>query len=121
MKSCEGARTTAAREPQNRVPLQRAPSQPSKFPGSFAAHETFLPAERAFRGHFRNIFESPPAKNAGSVRAPSQFFAFGRKKQISPKSPPLSLGSAERTQFKNVPKTGPLHTSHSAERTIFFA
>ena len=88
----------------------RAPSQLMK---------RFSPQNGRFGGHFRNIFESPSAKSPGSVRAPSQLFAFRRKKQISPKSPVLSLGSAERTRFKNVPKKWRNHTSHSAERTIF--
>ena len=79
----------------------------------------FSPQNGRFGGHFRNIFESPSAKSPGPVRAPSQLFAFRRKKQILPKSPFSSLGSAERTRFKNVPKKWRNHTSHSAERTIF--
>ena len=52
MKSCEGARDDSCEGAPKRAQLRRAPSQPSKFPGSVAAHETFLPAELAFWGSF---------------------------------------------------------------------
>ena len=95
------------------------PRSHAKFRAPSQLMKRFSPQNGRFGGHFRNIFESPSAKSPGSVRAPSQLFAFRRKKQISPKSPFSSLGSAERTRFKNVPKKWRNHTSHSAERTIF--
>ena len=123
MKSCEGAPDNCCEGTQKQVQLQRAPSQPSKFPGSFAAHETLSsPQNGRYGGHFRNIFDSPRLelrRSPGNFRAPSQFFAFRRKKQILPKSLVSSLGSAERTRFKMCQKSGPNHTPHSAERTIF--
>ena len=95
------------------------PRNHAKFRAPSQLMKRFSPQNGRFGGHFRNIFESPSAKSPGSVRAPSQLFAFRRKKQISPKSPFSSLGSAERTLFKKVPKKWRNHTSHSAERTIF--
>ena len=80
------------------------PRSHAKFRAPSQLMKRFSPQNGRFGGHFRNIFESPSAKSPGSVRAPSQLFAFRRKKQISPKSPFSSLGSAERTLFKNVPK-----------------
>ena len=95
------------------------PRNHAKFRAPSQLMKRFSPQNGRFGGHFRNIFESPSAKSPGSVRAPSPLFAFRRKKQISPKSPFSSLGSAERTLFKKVPKKWRNHTSHSAERTIF--
>ena len=95
------------------------PRSHAKFRAPSQLMKRFSPQNGRSGGHFRNIFESPSAKSPGSVRAPSQFFAFRRKKQILPKSPVSSLGSAERTRFKNVPKKWRNHTSYSAERTIF--
>ena len=58
------------------------------------------------------------AKKQGTYgRAPSQ----PSKSQISPKSPVSSLGSAERTQFKNVPKKRAISHPLFRRKNDFFA
>ena len=101
---------------------RRAPSQPSNFPGPFAAHETRLPAERAIGGSFLRHFRKALREKRGLL--PGSFAALRgrRKKDISPKSPRLrrkntfqtnfsccdaqrKVGSAGRTDFRNFSKT----------------
>ena len=80
----------ADKEPQKQVQIQRAPCQPYIFSGSLSALQTLPTAERTILGKlFENIQKT--------TRAPNQLFPFRRKNDIS-------LGAAERSTFKSLPK-----------------
>ena len=81
MKSCEGAPDDCCEGAQKQAQLRRAPSQPSKFPGSFAAHETLLPAERAVWGSFSKHFRKPRPRTAKEPRKFPGSFAVLRVPQ----------------------------------------
>ena len=81
MKSCEGAPDDCCEGAQKQVQLRRAPSQPSKFPGSFAAHETLLPTERAVWGSFSKHFRKPRPRTAKEPRKFPGSFAVLRVPQ----------------------------------------
>ena len=91
--------TTAAREPKNRCSYGGLPRSRRNFRAPSQLMKRFSPQNGQFGGPGLELRRSPR-----NFRAPSQFFAFRREKQILPKSSVSSLGSAERTRFKNVPK-----------------
>ena len=70
MKSCEGAPGKSCEGAKKQVTYGRAPWQPCKSAGSFAAHETLLLAEWAVRGsfseHFRKAFREKSGLRPGS-------------------------------------------------------
>ena len=102
LPAVERSKSRAARHPKNDARAEESLAA-VEVSGPFAAHETLLPAERVFRGSF--LREGLQRKNAG-------YFAVLRVSQ-------KGLGSTERRHFKNVPKSDKIHTSHSAERTLF--
>ena len=79
----------------------------------------FSPQNGRYGGHFRNIFESPPAKSPGSVRLlrsssrSAERSEFRQHRLFS-----ASVPQKERNS-KMCQKSGPNHTPHSAERTSF--
>ena len=123
MKSCEGAPDDCCEGAQKQVQLRRAPSQPSKFPGSFAAHETLLPAERAVWGSFSKHFRFHRARTAreprkipgslAALRAPQKEVDFDKIAFFEPR---LRRKNAIQKCAK---KVGQITPPHSAERTIF--
>ena len=123
MKSCEGAPDDCCEGAQKQVQLRRAPSQPSKFPGSFAAHETLLPAERAVWGSFSKHFRFHRARTAreprkipgslAALRAPQKKVIFDKIAFFEPRF------RRKNAIQKCAKKVGQITPPHSAERAIF--
>ena len=110
-KSCEGAQRT--------MHERRVPSKISKFPGPFAAHETLLPAERAIGGSFLRHFQKAFCEKRGL--APGSFAVLRRKFAVAERSTlaRITLVPQEEPISKMCQKGDQIHTSHSAERTVF--